>query len=38
MYPRLVLAKRLLNDNGVIFISIDSNEQATLREIRRDLW
>lgn len=31
MYPRLVLAKRLLTDEGVIFISIDDNEQADLR-------
>lgn len=31
MYPRLVLAKRLLTDKGVIFISIDDNEQADLR-------
>ncbi|WLW44109.1 site-specific DNA-methyltransferase [Limosilactobacillus fermentum] len=38
MYPRLVLAKRLLNDNGVIFISIDSNEQATLREIQEEIF
>ena len=26
MYPRLVLARDLLSDNGVIFISIDDNE------------
>ena len=38
MYPRLVLAKRLLNDNGVIFISIDSNEQATLRKIQEEIF
>lgn len=31
MYPRLFLAKRLLTDNGVIFISIDDNEQANLK-------
>ena len=31
MYPRLQLAKELLNDDGVIFISIDDNEQANLR-------
>ena len=28
MYPRLLLAKDLLTDDGVIFISIDDNEQA----------
>lgn len=30
MYPRLQLAKELLADDGVIFISIDDNEQANL--------
>ena len=38
MYPRLVLAKRLLNENGVIFVSIDYNEQATLREIQEEIF
>mgnify|MGYP000892432528 CR=1 FL=1 len=31
MYPRLQLAKELLADDGVIFISIDDNELANLR-------
>ena len=31
MYPRLRLAKELLKDTGVIFISIDDNEQANLK-------
>lgn len=31
MYPRLVLARDLLSDDGVIFISIDDNEQANLK-------
>lgn len=31
MYSRLQLAKELLSDDGVIFISIDDNEQANLR-------
>lgn len=31
MYPRLLLAKDLLADEGVIFISIDDNEQAQLK-------
>lgn len=31
MYPRLLLAKDLLADDGVIFISIDDNEQAQLK-------
>lgn len=33
IYPRLVLARNLLADDGVIFISIDDNEQANLRKI-----
>ena len=31
MYPRLKLARKLLTDDGVIFISIDDNEQANLK-------
>ena len=31
MYPRLKLAKNLLKDDGVIFVSIDDNEVANLR-------
>ncbi len=31
MYPRLVLARDLLTEDGVIFISIDDNEQANLK-------
>lgn len=31
MYPRLKLLHRLLADDGVIFISIDDNEQANLK-------
>ncbi|MGI2997292.1 site-specific DNA-methyltransferase [Vibrio alginolyticus] len=33
MYPRLTLARNLLTDDGVIFISIDDNEQATLKRL-----
>ena len=33
IYPRLRLAKDLLSDDGVIFISIDDNEQANLKKI-----
>ncbi len=33
MYPRLVLARNLLREDGVIFISIDDNEVAQLRKI-----
>ncbi len=31
MYPRLILARELLSDDGAIFISIDDNEQANLK-------
>ncbi len=31
IYPRLYIAKHLLKDDGVIFISIDDNEQAQLK-------
>ena len=31
MYPRLYIARELLKDDGVIFISIDDNEQAQLK-------
>lgn len=31
MYPRLYVARELLDDDGVIFISIDGNEQAQLK-------
>lgn len=33
MYPRLRLARNLLTDDGVIFISIDDNEQENLKRI-----
>lgn len=33
MYPRLQLAKELLADDGVIFISIDDNEVSNLRQL-----
>lgn len=33
MYPRLKLARELLTDDGVIFISIDDNEQGNLKKI-----
>lgn len=31
MQKRLILAKELLNDDGIIFISIDDNEEANLK-------
>ena len=33
IYPRLELSKNLLREDGVIFISIDDNEQANLKKI-----
>ena len=33
MYSRLVLARNMLRDDGVVFISIDDNEVAQLRKI-----
>ena len=33
MYPRLKLARNLLRDDGVIFISIDDNEVTNLRRL-----
>ena len=38
MYPRLQLARDLLSDNGVIFISIDDNEKANLKLICDDIF
>ncbi len=38
LYPRLVIAKDLLMDEGVIFISIDDNEASNLRELCDDIF
>ncbi len=38
MYPRLKLAKDLLTNDGVIFISIDDNEQANLKKICDEIF
>lgn len=38
MYPRLQLAKSLLTDDGVIFISIDDNEQSNLKKICDEVY
>ena len=38
MYPRLQLARNLLTDDGVIFISIDDNEVANLRKICDEIF
>ena len=37
MYPRLKLARNLLSDDGVIFISIDENEVNTLKNICNEI-
>lgn len=38
MYPRLKLAKKLLKDTGVIFVSIDDNEQAQLKLLMDEIF
>lgn len=38
MYPRLRLARNLLTDDGVIFISIDDNEVANLRKLCDEIF
>lgn len=38
MLPRLVLARDLLTDDGVIFISIDDNEQSNLKLLCDDVF
>lgn len=38
MYPRLMLARDLLSDDGVIFVSIDDNEQANLKLLMDDVF
>ena len=38
MYPRLRLARNLLSDDGVIFMSIDDNEVANLRQASNEIF
>ncbi|MGH8454411.1 MAG: site-specific DNA-methyltransferase [Nevskiales bacterium] len=38
MYPRLVLLKQFLRDDGAIFISIDDNEVAALRMVMDEVF
>lgn len=38
MYPRLKLLHKLLADDGVIFVSIDDNEQANLKLLMDEIW
>ncbi len=38
MYPRLYIAKQLLKDDGVIFVSIDDNEVSQLRLLMDEVF
>ncbi|WP_016776100.1 site-specific DNA-methyltransferase [Anaerophaga thermohalophila] len=38
MYPRLFLARNLLKDDGVIFVSIDDNEVHNLRLLMNEIF
>ena len=38
IYPRLKIAKDLLTDDGIIFISIDDNEQFNLKKICDEIF
>jgi len=38
MYPRLKLARNLLKDDGVIFISIDDNEMENLKKLCEEIF
>lgn len=38
MYPRLKLARNLLKEDGIIFISIDDNEQTNLKKICDEIF
>jgi adenine-specific DNA-methyltransferase len=38
MYPRLLIARNLLKEDGVIFISIDDNEIHNLRHVMNEIF
>ena len=38
IYPRLMLCRNLLKDDGVIFVTIDENEHATLSLVLKDVF
>ncbi len=38
MYPRLKLARNLLTQDGIIFVSIDDNEQDNLRKLCNEVF
>jgi len=38
MYPRLRLARNILKESGIIFISIDDNEQGNIRHLCNEIF
>lgn len=38
MYPRLKLARNLLREDGIIFVSTDDREKANLRKIMDEIF
>jgi len=38
MYPRLFMAKNLLRDDGIIFVSIGEDELHNLRSMMNEIW
>ena len=38
MYPRLILARNLLSEDGVVFISIDDNEVENLKKVMDEIF
>ncbi len=38
MYPRLLLARQLLREDGAIFVSIDDNEVHNLRQVMSEIF
>ena len=38
MYPRLMMAREMLRDDGVIFVSIDDNEVHNLKQLMNEIF
>ena len=38
MYPRLMMAREMLQDDGVIFVSIDDNEVHNLKQLMNEIF
>lgn len=38
MYPRLLISRNLLSEDGVIFVSIDNNEYSNLKKILDEIY